>query len=417
MRPIVKGSTDQSVVIRIVDSTDGTPETGVVYNTSGIDLWYRRELEAKTSITEATLAALTTAHADGGFLHIGDGYYRLDLPDAAVATGANGCMVGGTVTGMVVIGCYIPLCDVSPYDAVRGGMTALPNANAGANGGLPLGNASGAVTLASATHTGAVIPTVTTLTGHTAQTGDSFARLGAPVGASISADIAAAKANLVSLLALVDTEVQLILDRIGAFTGTGVNTILGFFKAVMKKDASNPSDLGGTYDAATDSLEFASEDAAALRDFGIMQVTTIATLASQTSFTLTAGSADNSAYLGAKVMVTDATTEEQKAVGVISAYTGSTKTITLQEDPAIFTMAVGDHVTILTPAVDVFKRQVDGTTTFEQGQRLQNSAAAGKVSGAATTTVVIRDLADSKDRITATVDADGNRSAVTRVVT
>lgn len=32
--------------------------------------------------------------------------------------------------------------------------------------------------------------TVTTLTGHTAQTGDSYARLGAPAGASVSADIA-----------------------------------------------------------------------------------------------------------------------------------------------------------------------------------------------------------------------------------
>ena len=35
-----------------------------------------------------------------------------------------------------------------------------------------------------------VIPTVTTLTGHTAQTGDAYARLGAPAGASVSADIA-----------------------------------------------------------------------------------------------------------------------------------------------------------------------------------------------------------------------------------
>ena len=33
--------------------------------------------------------------------------------------------------------------------------------------------------------------------------------------------------------------------------------------------------------------------------------------------------------------------------------------------------------------------------------------------GAATTTVVIRDRADTKDRITATVDSDGNRTAVT----
>jgi hypothetical protein len=37
----------------------------------------------------------------------------------------------------------------------------------------------GTVLLAPVTHTSAVVPTVTTLTGHTAQTGDSFARIGA----------------------------------------------------------------------------------------------------------------------------------------------------------------------------------------------------------------------------------------------
>jgi hypothetical protein len=106
---ILPGTTDVSVTIRIVDSTDGTPETGVVFNTAGIDLEYRREGAASTDITEATLAALTTAHTDGGFLHIGNGFYRLDLPDAACATGAPGVLVHGTVTGMVVIGCYIQL--------------------------------------------------------------------------------------------------------------------------------------------------------------------------------------------------------------------------------------------------------------------------------------------------------------------
>lgn len=131
-----KGATDRSVTIRIIDSGDGTPETGVVYNTSGIDLWYRREGAAKTSITEATLSALTDAHSDGGFLHIGDGEYRLDLPDAAFASGANHVDVGGTVTGMIVIGGRIRLVNYDPEDAVRLGLTALPNANAEAAGGL-----------------------------------------------------------------------------------------------------------------------------------------------------------------------------------------------------------------------------------------------------------------------------------------
>lgn len=133
---IKAGTTDVSVVLRIIDSTDGTPETGVVYNTSGIDLEYRREGAATVDITEATLAALTTAHTDGGFLHIGNGYYRLDLPDAAVAAGATGVLVHGTVTGMVVIGCYIQLVAYDPFDTVRLGLTALPNAAAEASGGL-----------------------------------------------------------------------------------------------------------------------------------------------------------------------------------------------------------------------------------------------------------------------------------------
>ena len=50
-----------------------------------------------------------------------------------------------------------------------------------------------------------------------------------------------------------------ILSRIGAFTGTGVNTILGFFRAIMSKIASTPSDVGGTFSAADDSLETISE--------------------------------------------------------------------------------------------------------------------------------------------------------------
>jgi len=140
---VKKGSTDRSVVLRIIDSTDGTPETGVTFETAGIDLWYRREGAVKTSITEATLATLDAAHADGGFLAIADGYYRLDLPDAAFATAANYVDIGGTVTGMVVIGGRVRLVNFDLEDAVRGGLTALPNAAADAAGGLPISDAGG----------------------------------------------------------------------------------------------------------------------------------------------------------------------------------------------------------------------------------------------------------------------------------
>lgn len=52
-----------------------------------------------------------------------------------------------------------------------------------------------------------------------------------------------------------------ILNRLGAFTGSGVNTVLGFFKALLKSDALTPSDVGGTFDPATDSTQ-------AIRDRG-----------------------------------------------------------------------------------------------------------------------------------------------------
>jgi len=144
-RPIKKGSTDQSTVIRILDSTTFLPENAVEHNTAGIDLWWRREQETKTSITEAALAALDSAHSDGGIELIGDGYYRLDLPDAAVAAGSgeNSVQIGGTITGMIVIGNEHALVDYDPYDSVRAGLTALPNANADAGGGLPISDDGG----------------------------------------------------------------------------------------------------------------------------------------------------------------------------------------------------------------------------------------------------------------------------------
>lgn len=142
-RQIKKDSTNIFVEVYIVDDTDGTPELGVVFNSAGIDLNYRRDLAVVTSITEVTLAALTTAHTDGGFLHVANGRYRLDIPDAAFATGVSQVTIGGTVTGMVVLPITIQLVDFDPDDSTRMGLTALPNAAADAVGGLPISDAGG----------------------------------------------------------------------------------------------------------------------------------------------------------------------------------------------------------------------------------------------------------------------------------
>lgn len=120
------GTTDVSVVIRIIDAADGTPETAVTSATSGLDLEYRREGAAVVNLTESDLSALTDAHSDGGMLHIGAGYYRVDLPDAACEAGSAGVLVTGNITDMVVIGCYVQLDAIAEIAAET--IASLPDA-------------------------------------------------------------------------------------------------------------------------------------------------------------------------------------------------------------------------------------------------------------------------------------------------
>lgn len=97
----------------------------------------------------------------------------------------------------------------------------------------------------------------------------------------------------------------------------------------------------------------------------VLQSTTIASLSTQTSFTLTAGSADNDAYNGALIVITDSSTSTQKAYGRISDYVGSTRTVTLASDPGIFTMANGDSVDII--AVSSQIAEIDSDLTVLKG--------------------------------------------------
>lgn len=76
--------------------------------------------------------------------------------------------------------------------------------------------------------------------------------------------------------------VTTLLARLGAFTGSGLNTVLGFLRAMMRKTAAlTPSDLGGTFDNTTDSQE-ATTDAIAGIDTGGASAEDIAEALAQT---------------------------------------------------------------------------------------------------------------------------------------
>lgn len=122
-RPRLAGSTDVSIRVRFLTTSTGAP-VSVDHAQAGIDMWYQRgERGTKVSITEAALAAVDSAHSDGGMEPIGDGYTRLDLPDAACAAGVEEVFVGGSATGITCVGTQIPLVAFDPYADVIGSLS------------------------------------------------------------------------------------------------------------------------------------------------------------------------------------------------------------------------------------------------------------------------------------------------------
>lgn len=165
-RIIVKGAIDQSIYFTVIDSTSttGARRTAIAHNAAGLTAYYVRNRGVATVISLASLAAADSAHSDGGWREIdatnAPGLYRLDLPDAAVASGADSVVV--TVKGaanMVQVDVEIQLvaldiqaatipANVTQYGGVAGTFSGgRPEVNASHAGGTAWG--SGAITAAS----------------------------------------------------------------------------------------------------------------------------------------------------------------------------------------------------------------------------------------------------------------------------
>src|SRR5574343_1339617 len=97
--------------------------------------------------------------------------------------------------------------------------------------------------------------------------------------------------------------------------------------------------------------------------------TTIASLSSQTSFTLTAGPAEDDALNGHWAIIHDIASSVQRATVLISDYVGSTKTVTLAAG-ATFTAAAGDNISVMDLAPlqpSTLGRTLDGSSGGEAG--------------------------------------------------
>lgn len=112
---------------------------------------------------------------------------------------------------------------------------------------------------------------------------------------------------------------------------------------------------------------------------------------------------------------------EGKKVQLVVVCTGvDTEFQEVALSPSVVAATVGDKTGYRLSATgvdDIHDEAVEGAYTLRQALRVLLSFAAGKTTGGNTTSITFRDVNDSANRVVMTVDADGDRSAVTLTVT
>lgn len=87
------GSTSVTVYIRAFTASTGIPNDTISFSSSGLQVWYVRQRAAQTTFTAVTQTA-AGAYSSGGFVHVGQGIYRVDVPNAAFNSGVDYVLIG-----------------------------------------------------------------------------------------------------------------------------------------------------------------------------------------------------------------------------------------------------------------------------------------------------------------------------------
>jgi hypothetical protein len=143
-----KGTTSKIYHVSVSSSVDGTPKTGLA-NTA-ISCYYMRtgasaavSCAVNSITTLGTFAGSATAAAwrEVSAANM-PGEYEVHLPNNALLTGAGDVTFlfkDAGANDFTPVRIQVQLVDYDPSDTVRLGLTALPNAAAGATSGLPIG--------------------------------------------------------------------------------------------------------------------------------------------------------------------------------------------------------------------------------------------------------------------------------------
>ena len=440
--------------------------SGAPFTLAGTPSMYAR---VDGNATEITAGFTLTADFDSK-----TGLNKVELDLSADAGYTAGSLVevfigAGTVDSVSVADTKVYEFEIgntgSQQQANTRGMLALPAVASGANGGLPLGDANGDVTLANGPHGGssAVITTERIIAISTTTNEPGIKATGNGVGAGIlstggtdghgfSGVGGATGGNGINGAASVSGTHG--IQGIGIGTGHGINGQGGSTGIGIRGRGGSSSGVGiraesqggnsagmslagngsgagllstggttgdggrfvggsgggdGNHCATTAGVEIDAKLASDAMNDVVLPTDILSAAAASAAFVTkiqTGLSTLDAAGVRAAVGLASADLDTQLSAmkAVVDAILADTGT-----DGVAISSATRDA--IATSLLDL-AAGVEANRTVRAALKLILAAAAGKLSGAATTTVAIRDTNDTVDRITATVDADGNRTAV-----
>jgi len=116
-----------SVRIKMLTLSDGSNATGITAASAGHLIWYQHGVNVARvtdSTSAADLAAITSDHSDWGLFEVGSGVYRVDLPDAAFASGKGDVMIGMETTAETSVPITVTIEPLFKFQGLASAVTA-----------------------------------------------------------------------------------------------------------------------------------------------------------------------------------------------------------------------------------------------------------------------------------------------------
>lgn len=277
-------------------------------------------------------------------------------------------------------------------------------------------------------YTAGALTSYNEVTGTGDSTATAWAVKLADAGLTGSGDLTAVGSLIVQLLASISGDgtvsaanLQAFLQAIASLSGTGEasGTLVAFgelLAAVIGSGTADASILTGTGELIADIVSYGDLTPEGIRD-AIWNATaadfnTSGTMGQKLN-SAASGGIDYDALADAVWNALASTHNVGGSMGELLNNSGGAPSAADIWAYASRTLTANPGPTAATIASAVMTYAVETGWTMEEMLRITTAVLAGKVSGAGTGTEVFRDINDTKNRVTATVDSSGNRSAIT----